>query len=122
MDVPVALGIGATFVVSSGAMFEPDGSFGHEVYFDSMTTFVSFLMVGRYLELKARHRVAAALGGAVSRLPESARRIDAHGAVVVIALAGLRNGDATRCACCAAKLSPPTAASSSATPRPTKPC
>ena len=96
LDVPVALGIAVTFVVSSGAMFKPGGSFGHEVYFDSMTMFVSFLMVGRYLELKARHRVAAALEGAVSRLPESARRIDAHGAVVVIALAGWRSGDAVR--------------------------
>ena len=96
MDVPVSLGIAVTFVVSSGAMFEPGGIFGHEVYFDSMTMFVSFLLIGRYLELKARNRVAAALEGAVSRLPESARRIDAHGAIVVVALAELRTGDAVR--------------------------
>ena len=96
MDVPVSLGIAVTFIVSSGAMFEPGGLFGHEVYFDSMTMFVSFLLIGRYLELKARHRVAAALEGAVSRLPESARRIDAHGAIVVVALAELRPGDAVR--------------------------
>ncbi len=96
MDVPVALGIAVTFIVSSGAMFEPAGLFGHEVYFDSMTMFVSFLMIGRYLELKARHRVAAALEGAASRLPDSARRIDAHGAIVVVALAELRPGDAVR--------------------------
>ena len=96
MDVPVSLGIAVTFVVSSGAMFEPGGIFGHEVYFDSMTMFVSFLLIGRYLELKARHRVAAALEGAVSRLPESARRLDAHGAIVVVALAELRTGDSVR--------------------------
>jgi Cu2+-exporting ATPase len=96
MDVPVSLGIAVTFVVSSGAMFEPGGVFGHEVYFDSMTMFVSFLLIGRYLELKARHRVAAALEGAVSRLPESARRIDGHGAIAVVALAELRTGDAVR--------------------------
>ena len=96
MDVPVSLGIAVTFVVSSGAMFEPGGIFGHEVYFDSMTMFVSFLLIGRYLELKARHRVAAALEGAVSRLPESARRLDAQGAIVVVALAELRTGDSVR--------------------------
>jgi Cu2+-exporting ATPase len=96
MDVPVSLGIAVTFVVSSGAMFDPGGLFGHEVYFDSMTMFVSFLLIGRYLELKARNRVAASLEGAVSRLPESARRIDANGRVGVVALADLRVGDALR--------------------------
>ena len=61
MDVPVALGLTVTFVASSGALFEPGGLFGREVYFDSLTMFVSFLLAGRYLELRARHRAAAAL-------------------------------------------------------------
>ena len=72
MDVPVALGIAVTFVASSGATFAPGGLFGHEVYFDSLTMFVSFLLGGRYLELRARHRAAAALESALARLPESA--------------------------------------------------
>jgi cation transport ATPase len=46
MDVPVALGILITFVTSTGATFEPGGLFGDEVYFDSMTMFVSFLLGG----------------------------------------------------------------------------
>ena len=96
MEVPVALGIAVTFIVSSGAVFDPGGVFGHEVYFDSMTMFVSFLLVGRYLELLARNRVAAALEGAVSRLPESARRLDAQGAEALIPLGEMRVGDTLR--------------------------
>ena len=96
MEVPVALGIAVTFGVSSGAVFDPGGVFGHEVYFDSLTMFVSFLLVGRYLELLARNRVAAALEGAVSRLPASAWRLDAHGAVTLIALGEVRVGDSLR--------------------------
>ncbi len=96
MEVPVALGIAVTFAVSSGAVFDPGGVFGHEVYFDSMTMFVSFLLIGRYLELLARNRVAAALEGAATRLPASARRLDAHGAVTLIALGEMRVGDTLR--------------------------
>jgi Cu2+-exporting ATPase len=51
MDVPVALGIGVAFVASSGAAFAPGGAFGRAVYFDSLTMFVSFLLVGRLGEL-----------------------------------------------------------------------
>lgn len=75
MDVPVALGIAVTFIASSGATFEPSGPFGHEVYFDSLTMFVSFLLAGRWLELRARHRVAQELESAVSRLPDLVERV-----------------------------------------------
>ena len=96
MDMPVALGIGVMFAVSSGATFDPGGLFGHEVYFDSLTMFVSFLLGGRYLELKARDRVAASLEGAVSRLPMLARRLAGSGAAQMVAQAELRVGDRLR--------------------------
>ena len=57
MEVPVALGLVITFIASTGATFDPGGIFGDEVYFDSLTMFVSFLLAARYLELLAR-RVA----------------------------------------------------------------
>src|SRR5512134_3505014 len=61
MDVPVALGIAVTFVASSGATFAPGGVFGSEVYFDSLTMFVFFLLGGRWLELRARSATLGAL-------------------------------------------------------------
>lgn len=96
MDVPVALGIVVTFVASSGATFVPGGLFGHEVYFDSLTMFVFFLLFGRHLELAARQRVAASLEGALARLPDTVLRLDADGRAEAVAIGRLRAGDHVR--------------------------
>lgn len=96
MDVPVALGIAVTFVASSGAAFDPGGPFGREVYFDSLTMFVCFLLLGRWLELRARHRTAAALEEALDRVPELVERFAADGSVERVAPARLRVGDLLR--------------------------
>jgi len=96
MDVPVALGIAITFIASTGATFSPDGVFGHEVYFDSLTMFVSFLLGARYLELRARHRAAEALESSLARLPEMAWRIGPDGQATAVSLQRLRAGDLVR--------------------------
>ncbi len=93
MDVPVALGLLITFVASTGATFEPAGPFGHEVYFDSLTMFVSFLLGARWIELKARGRAAEALERAMSRLPETAWRVGADGGVTAVSTLRLHVGD-----------------------------
>lgn len=98
MDVPVALGIVVAFVASSGAAFDPGGLFGAEVYFDSLTMFVSFLLGGRYLEMRARHRAERALEDATARLPETVMRITADGAVEEVSARSLRPGDMVRVA------------------------
>lgn len=74
MDFPVALGMGITFLMSTAGTFEPNGIFGHEVYFDSLTMFVAFLLTGRWLELRMRDRTAGALEALVNRLPDSVER------------------------------------------------
>ncbi|MDN3922043.1 heavy metal translocating P-type ATPase [Roseateles violae] len=96
MDVPVALGLLVTFAASSAALFEPGGPFGDEVYFDSLTMFVSFLLAGRYLELRARHRAAEALERADAALPESVERIEADGSCSRVVPARLQVGDLVR--------------------------
>ncbi|TCP03109.1 Cu2+-exporting ATPase [Rubrivivax gelatinosus] len=98
MDVPVCIGVAVTFVASTGATFDPAGVFGHEVYFDSLTMFVSFLLAGRYLELRARHRAAGVLEGALARLPETAQRLGADGSVTEVSVQRLVAGDHVRVA------------------------
>jgi Cu2+-exporting ATPase len=71
MDVPVALGIAAAFLASTYATFSGTG----EVYFDSITMFVFFLLCGRYLELRARHKAAASLEYLDRALPLTAHRL-----------------------------------------------
>lgn len=53
MDVPVALGIIVAFVPSVYTTWTGQG----EVYFDSVTMFVAFLLTARYLELCARQSI-----------------------------------------------------------------
>ena len=96
MDVPVALGIAVAFIASSGAAFDPGGRFGSEVYFDSLTMFISFLLGGRFLEMRARHRAEVSLEDATARLPQTVMRLDADGAVEMVSAKRLRVGDLVR--------------------------
>ena len=96
MDLPVAIGLAVTFVASSGATFAPGGVFGREVYFDSLTMFVCFLLAGRYLTLQAQHRVAAALEDACARLPADVRRVAADGSFAMVPLRTVLVGDRLR--------------------------
>jgi Cu2+-exporting ATPase len=96
MDLPVALGMAITFVVSTAATFEPDGPWGSEVYFDSLTMFVFFLLSSRWLEGRLRERTAGALEALMNRLPDSVERLEASGAWERVAVHRLRPGDRVR--------------------------
>ena len=96
MDLPVALGIAVTFAVSSAATFEPQGWWGHEVYFDSLTMFVFFLLTGRWLEQRLRARTAGSLEALMQRLPDTVERLDANGDFQRIAVRRLKVGDVIR--------------------------
>jgi Cu2+-exporting ATPase len=96
MDLPVALGIAITFLVSSAGTFEPTGVFGREVYFDSLTMFVFFLLTGRWMELRLRDRTAGSLEALMNRLPESLERMSAEGTFERVAIRRLVVGDLVR--------------------------
>nr|WP_225980299.1 cation-translocating P-type ATPase [Paracidovorax avenae] len=96
MDLPVALGMGITFVVSTAGTFDPAGAFGREVYYDSLTMFVFFLLTGRWLEMRMRDRTAGALEAVMNRLPDSVERRGADGAFTRVAVRRLAVGDVVR--------------------------
>ena len=98
MDVPVALGVLITFLASTGATFDPDGVFGHEVYFDSLTMFVAFLLAGRFFEMRTRHRAADSLESALACMPEVASRLESDGVWREVSVRRLRPGDRVRVA------------------------
>lgn len=93
MDLPVALGMVVTFVVSMLGTFEPQGPFGAEVYFDSFTMFVFFLLTGRWLELRMRDRTAGALEAVLNRLPDSVRKRQPDGSWTLLSIRQLQVGD-----------------------------
>ncbi|MBS1198737.1 MAG: ATPase, type:Copper-translocating P-type ATPase:Heavy metal translocating P-type ATPase [Proteobacteria bacterium] len=71
MDVPVALGVGAAFVASCWATFVQAG----EVYFDSVTMFVFFLLGGRFLEMTARQKAVSVTEALAKLLPAFAQKM-----------------------------------------------
>ncbi len=96
MDLPVALGMAITFVVSTAGTFDPEGVFGQEVFYDSLTMFVFFLLTGRWLELRLRDRTAGALEAVMNRLPVSVERRMPDGSFERVAVRRLGPGDVVR--------------------------
>ncbi len=93
MDVPVSLGILAAFIMSTLATFAPGGWWGDVVYYDSLTMFVSFLLIGRWLDVKLRNRTAGALENMMRRLPNAVLKKSADGEWVQIAASNINVGD-----------------------------
>lgn len=91
MDVPVALAIGLAFIASAYATVMNTG----EVYFDSVSMFTFFLLVGRYLELRVRHSSAFMLEKMSRILPLTVERISAQQSEL-IPLLSLAVGDHLR--------------------------
>ncbi|MCW8163864.1 cation-translocating P-type ATPase [Verminephrobacter aporrectodeae subsp. tuberculatae] len=96
MDLPVALGMAISFGVSMAGTFNPTGIFGKEVYYDSLSMFVFFLLTGRLLESRLRERTAGALEAVLNRLPDSVERRGADGAFSRVATRRLAAGDVIR--------------------------
>ncbi|HEX8963833.1 MAG TPA: heavy metal translocating P-type ATPase [Rhodocyclaceae bacterium] len=94
MDVPVALGVGSAFAASCWATFVAGG----EVYFDSVTMFVFFLLTGRYLEMMARQKATRGVEVMSKALPAFAERYLRYpeAATERVAVAVLAAGDVLR--------------------------
>lgn len=75
MDLPVSLALLSAFFASAWAVISQTG----EIYFDSVTMFVFFLLVGRYLERRARLKAQFALAGQRKLLPRKATRLTDSG-------------------------------------------
>ena len=71
MDFPVALGIAVGFGASTWATITASG----DVWFDSVTMFIAVLLLGRYLELRARARVSDALSHLARLVPAAGERL-----------------------------------------------
>lgn len=96
MDVPVALGILIAFGASSAATFDPASPWGAEVWYDSVTMFVFFLLSGRLLEQRLRDRTAGSLEALMRSLPDSVERQGADGLFERVPVRRLVPGDLVR--------------------------
>ncbi|HZY20236.1 MAG TPA: cation-translocating P-type ATPase [Ramlibacter sp.] len=96
MDVPVAAGIAIAFGASTVATLDPAGPLGREVWYDSLTMFVFFLLSGRLLEQRLRDRTAGSLEALMRRLPATVERRREDGSFERVAVRRLRVGDRIR--------------------------
>ena len=79
MDLPVSIAIGSAYLGSVYAMFTN----GPAVWFDSVVMFVFFLTLGRFLEMRARHRSIDRSTALSTVLPNTVTRVDESGAETV---------------------------------------
>jgi len=91
MDLPVSIAIGGAYAASVYAVFTN----GPAVWFDSVVMFVFFLTVGRYLEMRARHRSIDRTVALSSLLPNTVMRLR-DGSRDVVAVSRLQAGDRVR--------------------------
>jgi Cu2+-exporting ATPase len=88
MDLPVSIAVGSAYVASVYATFTN----GPAVWFDSVTMFVFFLTLGRFLEMRARHRSIDRSTALSSLLPNTATRLRGE-ATTLVPVSQLLEGD-----------------------------
>ena len=89
MDVPVALALTLAFCASVWNSFADNGG---EVYFDSVTMFIFFVTLGRYVQMSVRHRTTSMTDALARQMPALAHRLD-DGAVIDVPVTALAAGD-----------------------------
>ncbi|OLQ88407.1 ATPase P [Vibrio panuliri] len=72
MDVPVSIAMIFAYIASVVATVTEQG----EVFFESISMFAFFLLVGRFLEMRARRKAAAASGNLLKLIPAMATTIE----------------------------------------------
>jgi Cu+-exporting ATPase len=90
MNTLVSLGTGVAFLYSAYATIDPAP--GRQVYYDAVLLILGFLLLGKALEVRAKHRALAALDSLSRMKPVSARRV-VDGVETLVPLDEIRPGD-----------------------------
>ena len=81
MDVPVTIAIVATYIAGVLAVNKNTG----EVYFESICMFIFFLLIGRYLEHRSRHKASLISANMLKLIPVTAQKQTPEGFVSTLA-------------------------------------
>ena len=90
MDLLVALGTSAAYALSLFLLLR--GPAGTPLYFEASATVITLVLLGRFLEARARRGTTAALRALVALRPEAAR-VERDGQEVELPLEQVRRGD-----------------------------
>jgi len=94
MDSLVGLGVGTAYLASMVALIWP--SVGWSCFFNEPVMLLGFVLLGRFLEARARRRTGAALEELAQLQPETALLLLGDGSTRNIRVGGLRPGDHLR--------------------------
>jgi len=94
MNSLVALGTSAAYGFSVVALFAPAllPAASRAVYFEAAAVIVTLILLGRWLEARAKGRTGAAIAKLI-RLAPSTARVERDGAIIDVAVSELRLGD-----------------------------
>ena len=95
MDVSISLGILSTYFYSVWVTLHTTEIVGN-VYFDTMTDFVFFLLIGRYVEAISKNRAIDATRRLMALQPKVARKLTQEGEEEVVPVRLLAPGDRVR--------------------------
>ncbi|MBN1334897.1 MAG: copper-translocating P-type ATPase [Deltaproteobacteria bacterium] len=90
MDTLIATGSGVAYTWSSVQLFS--GAGGTDLYFETAGVIVTFFLLGRFLEDRARHRAQDAIRALAALEPDTAR-VERDGMEVEVPTADVRVGD-----------------------------
>ncbi len=95
MNALVALGTGAAFAYSVIATFAPAllPDTARAVYYEAAAVIVTLILLGRWLEGRAKGRTGAAIAKLAGLQPRFAHRLDTDGQGSDVAISDLRTGD-----------------------------
>jgi P-type Cu+ transporter len=92
MDLLVAIGTSAAYGLSVAQLLRGETGQGHALYFESSAVVITLVLLGKWLEHRARREAGAAIRALQALRPETAR-VRRDGSEVDLPLAQLNSGD-----------------------------
>ena len=92
MDTLIAIGAGAAWAYSIPGVFRMH----HHVYFESAAGICTFVLLGRYMEERAKGKAGEAIRKLIELQPETALRIEADGTEFEVSIDDVQIGDRLR--------------------------
>ncbi|WP_269846216.1 heavy metal translocating P-type ATPase [Falsiroseomonas bella] len=93
MDLLVSLGTGAAFLLSLWTMWRHGTAHPHGLYFEAAVVVLFFVLLGKWLEARAKRGTGAAIRALLAMRPRNARLLDADGTEREVPAAAVVAGD-----------------------------
>lgn len=96
MNTLVAVGTGSAFVFSSYATFfgvEGGRVTPMDIYFDTAAVIIALILLGKWMEERARYKSRDAMAGLMELTPQKAHRVSEQGDIQTISLQKVSKGD-----------------------------